>query len=125
MAGPIRIVLIEDNDTFRSSLELLFELDGDLEVVASAADGRDAVALCRASGADVAVLDYRLPGLDGVQLAAALRDACPDVAVVCLTAEVSGREQEALRVAGAVSCVTKDQPLDEIVAAIKAAAHPL
>jgi two-component system response regulator DesR len=67
-------------------------------------------------------MDYRLPGLDGVQATAALRQACPDVAVVCLTASANPREMEALQAAGAVACLTKDQELDEIVDAIRAAA---
>jgi DNA-binding NarL/FixJ family response regulator len=68
-------------------------------------------------------MDYRLPGLDGVQATAALRRECPDVAVVCLTASANIRELEALRAAGAVACLTKDQELDEIVVAIRDAAN--
>jgi DNA-binding NarL/FixJ family response regulator len=64
------------------------------------------------------LMDYRLPGLDGVQATRAVRAACPDVAVVCLTASANLREIDALYEAGAVACLTKDQELDEIVAAI-------
>ena len=63
-------------------------------------------------------MDYRLPGLDGVQATRAVREACPGVAVVCLTASANVRERDALIEAGAVRCLTKDQELDEIVAAI-------
>jgi CheY-like chemotaxis protein len=54
-------------------------------------------------------MDYRLPGLDGVQATSAVRDAAPDVAVVCLTASANAREIEALYAAGATACLTKDQ----------------
>ena len=118
MAAPIRIVLVEDNKVFREALELLLGLRPDVGVVASLADGNDAVSACLEYDPDVLLVDYRLPGLDGVQVTAAVRDACPDVAVVCLTASVSPREVEALREAGAVACLRKDQELDEIVAAI-------
>jgi DNA-binding NarL/FixJ family response regulator len=67
-------------------------------------------------------MDYRLPGLDGVQATIALLKACPEVAVVCLTASANVREMKALQEAGAVACLTKDQELDEIVAAIRDAA---
>ena len=80
------------------------------------------VELCREHSPDVVVMDYRLPGLDGVQATRALREACPEVAVVCLTASANPREIDALYAAGAVACLTKDEPLDEIVAAIKKAA---
>ena len=70
-------------------------------------------------------MDYRLPGLDGVQATAAVREACPDVAVVCLTASANTREVEALYEAGASACLTKDQELEDIVDAIKRAAGRL
>ena len=54
-----------------------------------------------------------------------MREACPDAAVVCLTASANLREVDALYEAGAVACLTKDQELDEIVAAIHRAAGRL
>jgi len=122
MSAQVRVALIEDNDAFREALELLLRLDQDVEVVASASEGSGAVALCRQSDPDVLVLDYRLPGPDGVEVTRAVRDGCPDVAVVCLTAGVNRREQEALFQAGAVECVIKDGSLEAIVTAIKRAA---
>jgi DNA-binding NarL/FixJ family response regulator len=118
----VRVALVEDNQVFREALELLLGLRPEVEVVASVEDGNEVVALCTNYEPDVVVMDYRLPGLDGVQATAALRKACPDVAVVCLTASANPREMEALQAAGAVACLTKDQELDEIVDAIRDAA---
>ena len=70
----------------------------------------------------VVLMDYRLPGMDGVQATVALRESHPDVAVVCLTASANAREIEALYAAGATACLTKDQELDEIVDALLEAA---
>jgi DNA-binding NarL/FixJ family response regulator len=123
MAELIRVAVIEDNAVFREALELLLRLDEEVEVAASAPDGTEAVELCRRARPDVLVLDYRLPGPDGVEVTRAVREECPGVAVVCLTAGVNSREQAALREAGAVDCVTKDGSLEEIVAAIKRAAR--
>jgi DNA-binding NarL/FixJ family response regulator len=120
---PIRVALIEDNEVFREAVELLLGLDEEVEVVASAPDGTDAVGLCRRAKPEVLVVDYRLPGPDGVQVTSAVRAACPEVAVVCLTAGVNDREQAALYEAGAVDCVSKDGSLEDIVAAIKRAAR--
>lgn len=101
---------------------MLLGMQPDVEVVAAVENGNDVVQLCRDHDPDVVVMDYRLPGLDGVQVTALLRRECPDVAVVCLTASASVLEMEALREAGAAACLTKDEELDDIVAAIRDAA---
>jgi two-component system invasion response regulator UvrY len=72
---------------------------------------------------DVVLMDYRLPGLDGVQATRAVLEACPETAVVCLTASANLRERDALTEAGAVACLSKDEGLDAIVAAIRDAAR--
>lgn len=101
---------------------MLLGMRPDVEVVAAVENGNDVVQLCRDHDPDVVVMDYRLPGLDGVQVTALLRRECPGVAVVCLTASASVLEMEALREAGAAACLTKDEELDDIVAAIRDAA---
>ena len=122
MSAPVRIVLVEDNKVFREALAMLLGLRSDIEVVAAVGDGTEAVPACVEHRPDVMLVDYRLPGLDGVQVTAAVKEACPDVAVVCLTATASRREIEALLAAGAVACLRKDQELEEIVGAIHDAA---
>jgi DNA-binding NarL/FixJ family response regulator len=120
--GPVSVVLVEDNQVFREALELLLGLREDIEVVASVADGNDAVPACVEHKPDVVVMDYRLPGLDGVQATRAVVATCPDTKVVVLTASANLREMKALQEAGAVACLTKDQDLDEFVGAILSAA---
>jgi DNA-binding NarL/FixJ family response regulator len=120
--APIRVVLVEDNDVFRESLELLLGVVPDLEVVATAADGRSALEVCLRVSPDVVVMDYRLPALDGVETTAAIGTACPEASVVVLSAEAGIGEIEALYEAGAVAFLTKDCELDEIVGAIREAA---
>jgi DNA-binding NarL/FixJ family response regulator len=118
----VRVALVEDNEVFREALELLLGLRPDIDVVASVEDGTKVVELCREHVPEVVVMDYRLPALDGVQATKALREGCPEVAVICLTASANPHEVDALFAAGVVACLTKDEPLDEIVAAIKKAA---
>jgi DNA-binding NarL/FixJ family response regulator len=124
VSEPIRIVLVEDNKVFREALELLLGLRPDMEVVASVPDGSDAAEVTARLKPDVVLMDYRLPGLDGVQATRAVKAAYPGAAVVCLTASANLRERDALVEAGAVGCLRKDDGLDAIVAAIRDAAGP-
>lgn len=117
----IRVLLVEDNDVFRQALMLLLELQDGIDVVGAVSEGSAAVGACREHSPHVVVMDFRLPGMDGVETTIALRRDCPDVAVVCLTASASPRELDALMAAGAVDCLRKDQELDEIVTAIRRA----
>ncbi len=123
MPTPARILLVEDNDVFREALELLLGMRADVDVVAAIGDGSEAVAACDKYLPDVVLMDYRLPGMDGVQATAAVKEAHPEIAVVCLTASANSREIEALYAAGATSCLTKDQELDVIVEALTRAAN--
>ena len=121
-AEPVRVALVEDNEVFREALELLLGLRTDIDVVGSVEDGSKVADLCRQLDPDVVVMDFRLPALDGVEATRVLRAACPDVAVICLTASANLREVDALFEAGAVACLTKDEHLDTIVDAILSAA---
>ena len=119
----VRVLLIEDNDVFRTALEVLLTLGDDIEIVGSEPDGNAVVDRCREVEPDVVLVDYRLPGLDGVQVTRLVREKAPGVVVVALTAAAGEREVEALLEAGAVSCIGKDRPLDEIVEAVRGAAR--
>lgn len=119
---PISVVLVEDNDVFRESLELLLGTIPDIDVVAAVADGRSALDVCLRLKPGVVLMDYRLPELDGVETTAAIGEACPTTAVVVLTATAESEEIDALYDAGAVACLTKDRELDEIVGAVRDAA---
>jgi len=116
----VRVVIAEDNRLFRETLELLFGLREELDVVASVAGGLEAIEACGLLVPDVAVVDYRMPGIDGAQATAKLLELSPGTRVICLTASVSPEERALVLRAGAALCVTKDEPLERIVEAILA-----
>ncbi|MFF5260131.1 DNA-binding response regulator [Actinomadura viridis] len=81
----IKVLLADDEELIRTALAALLGLEGDIEVVAQAADGRGAVREALAHRPDVAVVDLQMPGLDGMEVAAELARALPPCAVVILT----------------------------------------
>ncbi|MGY1699557.1 response regulator [Geodermatophilus sp. SYSU D00766] len=81
----IRVLLADDENLIRSALAALLALEDDLEVVAQAASGDEALAMARRHTPDVAVLDLQMPDLDGISVAAQLGSLVPGCAVVIVT----------------------------------------
>jgi DNA-binding NarL/FixJ family response regulator len=119
----VRVLLVEDNDTFRETLQLLFGLRDEIEVVGAAPNGDIAPKLVAEHRPDVVLMDYRMPGLNGADATKAVLAADPRTAVVCLTASVSVQEVDEVLAAGAVAVVTKDEDFDRLVAVVCEAAQ--
>ena len=89
VAGPAapapRVLLVDDNRGFRNELRLLLE-DCGIEVVAEGENGQEAVELATRTDADVVLMDLRMPVMDGLQAARALRDRVPSLPVIILSA---------------------------------------
>ncbi len=117
----IRVLFVEDSDVYRAALELLLPLEDGIEVIGSVATGDEAVALAESLLPDVALVDLRLPGMDGVETTATLRRDVPETAVVCLTAEATEAERAAVLAAGAAAVIDKDQPIRALAEALRAA----
>lgn len=120
-ATPIRVLLVEDNDVYRDSLVFLVGRRDEIEVVDAVPDGRAAVRSWRELAPDVAVVDYRLPDVDGGQVAANLRSLTPDAAIVFLSASAGEEEYDAASSVGA-ALVRKDAGIEALVEAVRAAA---
>ncbi|MCW2965720.1 MAG: LuxR family transcriptional regulator [Actinomycetia bacterium] len=119
---PVRVILVEDNDIFRETLELLFGLRDEIDVVGSVSMGDAAPALVAELKPDVVLMDYRMPGLNGAEATRAVLDAYPGTSVVCLSASVTAQEVKEVLAAGAVACVTKDEDFDRLVKTVQEAA---
>jgi len=117
----VTILLVEDNEVYRSSLELLLGMQPGIRVVGAIEEGSKAVAAVSELGPDVVLMDFRLPGLDGAEATRAVRAAAPGVAVVCLTAEATDEERASVIAAGATALVEKGEPVTSLVAVIRAA----
>ena len=120
-ALPTRVLLVDDNDVYRATLEFLLDRRDDVEVVGAIPDGSSAASACAELRADVVVIDYRLPDLPGAVAAAEVRERCPAAAVVFLSASTGSEEREAARIAR-VELVGKSEGVDALVGAVLAAA---
>jgi DNA-binding NarL/FixJ family response regulator len=120
----IRVLLADDQNLVRASFALLVSSAGDMEVVAEAGTGREAVALARSARADLIVMDIRMPDLDGIEatrLIAADEDLAGVKVLVLTTYETDEHIVEALR-AGASGFLVKDIRPAELLDAIRTVA---
>jgi DNA-binding NarL/FixJ family response regulator len=118
-----RVVVADDHLRSRRSSVRALRKDGD-RVVAEGAEGTTALTLIRRHRPDVALLDVRMPRLDGIDVVAALAIRGPDVPVVMLSAFGDEPLMRAVLDAGAAAYVTKDADRELILRAVRAAASP-
>jgi DNA-binding NarL/FixJ family response regulator len=120
----VRVLLADDEALVRAGLRMILEAEPDLVVVGEAADGVDAVTMCRELQPDVALVDIRMPRLDGIQAARRIvADPAVRTAVVMLTTfDADEHVVEALR-AGATGFLLKSMPRDQLVSAVRTAVN--
>ncbi|MEV6929902.1 response regulator transcription factor [Dactylosporangium sp. NPDC051485] len=122
MTGPIRVVVVDDQELVRAGFRMILSAQADMAVVGEAGDGAEALRLLRSVAADVVVMDIRMPIMDGVAATAeiAARDRGPRV-LVLTTFDTDEDAFAALR-AGASGFLLKNAPPGELLAAIRVVA---
>lgn len=115
----VRVLLADDNAQFRGVLRQLLERDPEIDVVAEAANGAEAIALAEEHRPDVVLMDVSMPNLDGVEATYALKARFPDLTVLMLSIGNKDQEIEAGLAGGASEYLIKGAPATEIVDAIK------
>ena len=119
-ADPIRVLIADDQRVVREGLSMLVALIDDVEVVAMASDGAEAVRLAEAHHPDVVLMDLRMPDLDGIAATARLREQLPAARVLVLTTYADEDAIVPALRAGARGYLTKDASAEQIEAAIRA-----
>jgi DNA-binding NarL/FixJ family response regulator len=121
--GPLRILIADDHGIVRSGLRLLLDRQSDLEVVAEAQDGVEALEKALAERPDLAILDVTMPRMTGLQATYEIRRQAPEVQVLILSMHEDERYLfEALR-AGASGYVLKRAADKDLLEAVQAAAR--
>lgn len=117
----IRVMLVDDHAVVRSGLSAFMLVYDDLELVAEARNGREAVMLAELHKPDVVLMDLVMPEMDGAQATRAIRERWPEVQVVALTSFREDDLVQAALEAGAIGYLLKNVSADELAAAIRKA----
>jgi DNA-binding NarL/FixJ family response regulator len=116
------VVLVDDHPLVRQGLRAVIDSTADVEVLAEAGNGTDAVRLCAERHPDVVLMDLQMPGLHGIDATRAVRQAAPETAVLVLTMFDDDATVFAAVAAGAAGYLLKGADGADIVAAVRAAA---
>lgn len=115
----MRVVLADDNAQFRAVLRRLLERDPQIEIVAEASSGADAVEMCEHLHPDVVLMDVSMPGVDGLEATHRLKSSLPDLIVLLLSVGNKEHEVAAGLAHGASDYLVKGTPAEEILTAMK------
>ena len=118
-AKPARIVIADDHELARAGLRALLTDQRGFELVGEASNGQEALQLCRRLQPDLALIDVRMPGMDGLSTCRAIKKECPATSVILVTMHANPEYLfEALK-AGAAGYVLKDVSQHELISAVQ------
>lgn len=116
----IRVLLADDHALVREGTRRLLETESDVEVVAEAASGEEAVDAVKRLRPNIAIMDIAMPGMGGIEATRAIKNSCPETAVLVLSAYDDEPYLMALLVAGAAGFLLKNVHGQELINAIRA-----
>jgi len=115
----IKVLLADDHSIVRAGLRRIVEESGEMEVVAEADDGREAIQRVQETSPDVAVIDISMPGLDGLEVISQLQALHPELPILVLTMHEEGQYVVRAIQAGAMGYLTKQSAPEQLVTAIR------
>jgi DNA-binding NarL/FixJ family response regulator len=116
---PLRLLIADDERLFRQSLKILLETAKDIKVVAEAADGQEAVVKARETAPDIALLDVRMPKMDGIKAAKLISTLTPQTKILMLSIHDDDEKVLSAIKAGAKGYVLKDTDRAEFIEIIR------
>jgi DNA-binding NarL/FixJ family response regulator len=121
--APIRVLVVDDHDLFRTGLATLLAAQPDIEVVAQASGGRMGVRLADELQPDVVLMDLRMPDLEGPDAIRQILAMHPGMRMLVLTVASDSADVQSALESGATGFMAKDTPIDSVVLAVRAAAQ--
>jgi two-component system, NarL family, invasion response regulator UvrY len=115
----IKVLLADDHSIVRAGLRRIIEESGEMEIIAEAADGMEAIRRAREQPPDVAVIDISMPNWDGLEVVTRLREDYPELPILILTMHEEGQYVVRAIEAGAMGYITKQSAPEQLVKAIR------
>ena len=109
----IRVLVVDDTDHVRGMLVDMLDLDG-FEVVGQAASGEEAIELASETSPEVIIMDYKMPGMDGLTAARAIREQVPSQSIIIYTAYLDPQLEAEAREIGVAMTVGKVEGLNQL-----------
>lgn len=122
LAGKARVLVADDNVSVRNALFRLISQDSDLIPIGVAASGEDACASAALKRPDIVLMDVQMPGMDGVEATRWIARYVPGTQVLGMSATDGSIAEVAMRAAGAIGFVSKDEGMRHIIEALHATA---
>jgi CheY-like chemotaxis protein len=120
----VRLLVVDDTEHVRRMLVEILNLHG-FDVAAEAADGAEAVEEARRADPDIVVMDYKMPGTDGLEATRLIRSERPDQTVILYSAYLDEQVRARAREAGVTACVAKPSGVEALATEISALAMDL
>ncbi len=120
-SGKVRLLIVDDHAMVRSGLRYMLSKEPDLEIVGEAANGHEALELCRGLRPDLVLMDVNLPDTDGLTVTQAVKQEYPNMRIVMVTVHENPDYLLSALKAGASGYILKDAPRSEVLSAVRGA----
>lgn len=117
--AKIRVLLVDDHAMVRQGLRSVLDNYADIEVLGEASNGEEAVTAAEALHPAVMLMDINMPKMNGIEATAHIKARHPEIAIIGLSVQAGGDNEEAMRKAGAAMLLTKEAAVNELYLAIQ------
>jgi len=123
-AGRIRILLVDDHPVMRQLITAALDVEADMTIIGEAADGKEAIDKARQLQPELILMDFSMPGIDGIEATRIIHSELPDIRIIGLSLHQEENRTARMLEAGAATYVCKDELFENLVSAIRQVSSP-